>query len=302
LSPIRLQRFRGYAVFPIAFPQAKIDSLSATPPAMSTPPIALTIAGFDTSGGAGLQADLLAFHNHGYHTLTAITTVVTETPLEVVANEPVSPESLSRQLALLQKTYPIAAIKIGLLASPAQVTAITPLLKSATCPIVLDPVIVASTGTTLHEDETAFALINELAPLAFVLTPNLTEAKKLLGAESEGLSPRDIALALNQKITRPVLLTGGDQSDPETVTDLLADVGTIEAFQAERVQTEASLHGTGCVLSSALAAALGKGLSLAAAVPSARQYLREALANHYTIPYSKPLLALNHHAPRRHDP
>jgi hydroxymethylpyrimidine/phosphomethylpyrimidine kinase len=268
---------------------------------MSTPLVALTIAGFDTSAGAGLQADLLAFHNHGYHALTAVTTIVTETPLEVIANDAVSPESLCGQIRLLQKTYPIAAIKIGLLASPAQVAAIAPLLKQASCPIVLDPVIVASTGTTLHESETASALMTELAPLSDVLTPNLTEAKTLLGTESEGLSPQEVALALHRKTGSPILLTGGDQSDSDTVTDLLALEGKVEAFLAERVQTKAPLHGTGCVLSSALAAALGKGKPLTEAVHSARQYLRTALVNHYTIPYSEPLLALNHHASGRHD-
>lgn len=268
---------------------------------MTTQSIALTIAGFDTSAGAGLQADLLTLHNHGYHTVTAVTTLVVETPLEVVANEAVCSELLARQISLLLATYPVSTVKIGLLTSPSQVAVLVKLLGGATFPIVLDPVGISSSGTRLQEEGTGEALLRTLAPLVTVMTPNLPEACALLGEKVGERPPETVASDLARHAGCAVLLTGGHHGDPETVSDLLVCDGEAIPFASGRIETPASLHGTGCVLSSALAATLGQGLSLPAAVASARGYLRKTLSTYLSIDHSQPLLALNHHLPTSHD-
>lgn len=266
---------------------------------MPSPPVAFTIAGFDTSSGAGLQADLLTFHNHGYHTLTAATSLVVETPLEVTAVQAVSEALLVAQVSLLFATYPITTIKIGLLASLAQVDALVPLLRESNCPIVLDPVGTSSTGNRMQEQGTAQAILRKLAPLVTLITPNLPEARQLLGDETS--SPQTLARQLSENVGTSVLLKGGHGEDPEQVTDFLASAGQLTSFSSPRITTAASLHGTGCVLSSAIAAALGQGLDLRSAVEKGRGYLLSSLAQHYTIPHREPLLALNHHLTTSHD-
>jgi len=268
---------------------------------MNAPLIALTIAGFDTSSGAGLQADLLTFHNHGYHPLTAVTSIVVETPLKVTATEAIDPRLLQQQVSLLLETYPVAAIKIGLLASAAQVALLTPLLKNLHCPIVIDPVGIASTGSSLQTPDTPAAILTQLAPLATLMTPNLPEARQLLNL-APTVGAAEAASLLEAQTGQAVLLTGGHNSpDSEELTDHLAKDGQITTFSAPRIESAAPLHGTGCVLSSALAASLGQGHSLPIAADKARQYLRTSLRNHQTIPHQEPLLALNHHSLTSHD-
>lgn len=268
---------------------------------MTSQTIALTIAGFDTSAGAGLQADLLTLHNHGYHTVTAVTTLVVETPLKVVANEAVGSELLARQISLLMETYPITTLKIGLLTSPAQVAVLVELLQGATFPIVLDPVGISTSGTHLQESGTSAAILKTLAPMVTVMTPNFPEACELLGREIADCSPEEVAVALEKVAGCAVLLTGGHHGSPDIVCDLLVQDGEVTPFEGNRIETPAALHGTGCVLSSALAATLGQGLSLPAAVATARSYLRSTLSNYLSIAHSEPLLALNHHIPTSHD-
>ena len=258
-----------------------------------TPPVALTIAGFDTCAGAGLQADLLTFHNHGYHCLTAATCLVTETPLEVASVVPVSATHLTEQLSLLLKTYPVQTVKIGLLSSPDQVEVILAALNGFAGPIVLDPVGISTTGTTLQTPGTALAIYEKLAPRCSLITPNLPEALALL-KQAEEITPQEAALALSHHTKKPVLLTGGHHGLENKVCDLLAEHGRAKEFCDSRIITPASLHGTGCVLSTALAAHLGKEQTLEDAVTQARHYLRQALQEHLSFPHNKPLLALNH--------
>ncbi|MDP0492618.1 MAG: hydroxymethylpyrimidine/phosphomethylpyrimidine kinase [Verrucomicrobiota bacterium JB023] len=259
----------------------------------SSPPVALTIAGFDTSCGAGLQADLLTFHHHGLHPLTAATTLVAETPLQVVELAPVSTAFLQQQVALLLETYAVQVVKIGLLANADQAAALATLLAPLRVPIVLDPVGIASTGDSLQSPETAKALLTHLAPLSLLMTPNLPEARQLAGRDD--LAPADLALHLAETTGQAMLLTGGHHRAQGEVTDLLAFEGQIHRFVSPEIETEASLHGTGCVLSSAIAAQLALGSSLLEAVERGRHYLRQALAHHHEFPHpSRPLLALRH--------
>lgn len=272
---------------------------------MSNPPsptalTALTIAGFDTCAGAGLQADLLTFHNHGYHCLTAMTSLVVETPLLVKKTQPVDENLLRQQLEILLETYPVSTIKIGLLSSPAQVALLSKILANQTIPIVLDPVGISSTGSALQEAGTPDALINLLAPLATLITPNFPEASILLGTDQK-LSPENTAHELSDRIGTAVLLTGGHHGNDTEICDLLAHQGKQTTFSGSRIQAPASLHGTGCVLSSAITAELGHGKNLETAITSARRYLRTALHDYHAFTHSKPLLALNHLSAGRHD-
>ncbi len=257
-------------------------------------PVALTIAGFDSSAGAGLQADLLTFHNQGYHCLTAATAIVVETPLEVQSVTALDHHILQQQVALLLNTYPITAIKIGLLASPEQIFVLRDLLLHHPAPIVIDPVGISSTGTSLQQPHTASALLQHLAPLATLLTPNFPEAKTLLQSPQMN-SPQEAALNLWKQTGSNILLTGGHHGSENEFIDLLIKNGTPSHFSAPAITSATSLHGTGCVLSSAIAAKLGQGEHLKDAIENARRYLRKTMSNHLTFPHSQPLLALNHH-------
>ena len=267
---------------------------------MPVKPVALSIAGFDTSAGAGLQADLLTFHNRGYHCVTAATSLVVESPLEVSKVQTVPAELLRQQVSLLLETYPVAAIKIGLLSSPEQVFLLSEILAKQTAPIVLDPVGISSTGTTLQEEGTAIALVNDLAPLVTLITPNLPEVETLLGGQTEK-KPEDAARQLADKTGTSILLTGGHHGEGLEITDTLVSKDTLSRYCAPAIPNATSLHGTGCVLSSAISAGLGQGESLSNAIERARRYLREAMQNHLIFPHSKPLLALNHHSKGGHD-
>ncbi|MGJ8724229.1 MAG: hydroxymethylpyrimidine/phosphomethylpyrimidine kinase [Roseibacillus sp.] len=263
-------------------------------------PVALTIAGFDTCAGAGLQADLLTFHNHGYHCLTACTSLVVETPHQVREVKAISADLLLQQIELLLATYSVSAIKVGLLASPDQVMVLGEILGGQRVPIVVDPVGTSTTGSKLQEPGTSQALIEQLAPLSTLLTPNLPEARLLLGGNSD-LPADQVASLLARKIETSVLLTGGHNDSGSDVCDLLIHEGQSEPFCAPRIETSDSLHGTGCVLSSAIAAALGKNANFPTAITSARRYLRAAMTHHLSFPHSAPLLALNHHPTGSHD-
>ncbi|MFT6596570.1 MAG: hydroxymethylpyrimidine/phosphomethylpyrimidine kinase, partial [Akkermansiaceae bacterium] len=144
-------------------------------------PVALTIAGSDCSAGAGLQADLKTFTSFGVHCLTAVSCVVSETPLTVNQIHPVPPVILQDQIRLLLASYPVAAIKTGMLYSKAHIVAVCELLADTGIPLVVDPVMVASTGDPLLVDVALEAISERLLPLATVITPNLPEAGILLG-------------------------------------------------------------------------------------------------------------------------
>ncbi|MBK1835428.1 bifunctional hydroxymethylpyrimidine kinase/phosphomethylpyrimidine kinase [Roseibacillus ishigakijimensis] len=262
-----------------------------------SPPVALTIAGFDTSSGAGLQADLLTFHQLGLHALTAATSLVVETPREVRSQHPVPPSVLLAQVELLLSQYPVAVIKIGLLARCEQVRAIAPLLAAARLPLVIDPVGISSTGSAMQEAGTDRALRHELAPLARLLTPNFPEACRLTGSLPSD-EPHEVARRLARETGAAVLLTGGHHGSPEEVHDFLVSPEGERSFTSSRLAGATSLHGTGCVLSSAIAAGLGKGQQLADAVASGRAYLRQTLLHPLSWGEEDPMRALNHQAHR----
>jgi len=243
--------------------------------------VALTIAGSDCSAGAGIQADLKTFQHFQVHGLTAVTCVVSETANQVRAVHPVPAEIVRNQMALLLESFPISAVKTGMLFSAAHVVAVAEILRHyPLIPIVVDPVMIASTGTSLLEPEAIDAYRELLLPLARVITPNLPEAEALLGeAIPHEPALESAARRLADQFRTAILLKGGHLEGAECV-DLLVDHGTVHRFSAARISVPGS-HGTGCTLSAAITAALATGESLPQAVEIAKNYLGLTLRHSY---------------------
>lgn len=244
-------------------------------------PVALSIAGSDCSSGAGIQADLKTFQYFGVHGLTAVTCVVSETANLVRAVHPVPVEVVADQVSLMLESFPVAAAKTGMLFSAAHVDAVAGILKSnPAVKLVVDPVMVASTGASLLEADAVAAYRELLLPLARVITPNLPEAEVLLGrAIQDDAALEPAARELAERFGTAVLLKGGHLEGP-LCADLLVDGSGVFRFSSERIAVAGS-HGTGCTLSAAVTAALAMGDSLPCAVERAKTYLGETLRQSY---------------------
>lgn len=259
------------------------------------PPLALTIAGSDCSAGAGAQADLKTFQHFGVFGLSAITCVVAETSRHVGSVHPVPPAVVREQIDLLLASFPIAAVKTGMLFSTAHVEAVHAALAGFHGPLVVDPVMIASTGDPLLEPAAIAAYQQLLLPRATVITPNLDEAAHLAG---HPVTNRDAmpatARQLAARFHAAVLLKGGHLPGP-CAEDVLVEGEACHWFTTERVASPAS-HGTGCTLSAALAAALALGLPLPAAAAAAKRFLTAAIAGAFRWPApddGAPIHALN---------
>jgi hydroxymethylpyrimidine/phosphomethylpyrimidine kinase len=246
-------------------------------------PVVLTIAGSDCSAGAGIQADLKTFQHFQVHGLTAVTCVVSETANIVSTVHPIPVEVVCDQISLLLRSFPVAAIKTGMLFSAAHVVAVAHVLKRfPQIPLVIDPVMIASTGAPLLEPDAVFAYQNLLLPMARVITPNLPEAETLLGEKIPNKSALEKAARQLGKMFGTAILLKGGHLDGDDCIDLLVDSGKIYHFSAARIPVAGS-HGTGCTLSAAIAAGLARGDSLPDAVKSAKSYLGETLSQSYTF-------------------
>lgn len=241
-------------------------------------PIALTIAGSDCSAGAGIQADLKTFQHFGVFGLTAITCVVSETPRIVRKVHPVPVDVVIDQVELLLESYPIGAIKTGMLFSLEHITSIAAILsRFPHIPLVVDPVMIASTGAPLIEPDAIAAYQEILLPLSWLMTPNLPEAQTLLdGRTITSANIEQSARDLAEKYSTNVLLKGGHLFE-DSCPDFLCEAGELSCFEAPRLETEAS-HGTGCTLSAAIAAHLAKGETMFDACEHAKRYIGDALA------------------------
>ena len=248
----------------------------------ATVPVALTIAGSDSSAGAGIQADLKTFSALGVYGLTAITCVVAETPGKVLRIEPINPEIVHEQVAVLARNFPIAAAKTGLLCSGEIVEAVArgiDLLRKIDnrIPVVVDPVTVATSGDMLLAPEAMEIYERELFPIATLLTPNLEEAGKLISEPIRDLETmRKAGKQLQQKYQVSILLKGGHLAGDDAI-DLLFAGDRISEFSAPFVRGVAT-HGTGCTYSAAITAALASGLSLEAAVRRAKEFVTASIA------------------------
>ncbi|MDV7202399.1 bifunctional hydroxymethylpyrimidine kinase/phosphomethylpyrimidine kinase [Roseovarius sp. 10] len=232
---------------------------------------ALTIAGSDSGGGAGIQADLKAFSAMGVYGACVLTAVTAQNTQAVTAIHPVPDDVVAAQIKAVLEDIAIDAIKIGMLGTPSLIAAVADALAGYEGPIVLDPVMVAKSGDTLLADSAIDALTSLLFGRATLLTPNLPEAAKLVG---EG-SMQSQANALLELGVGAVLMKGG-HADGATCTDrLISQTGTQE-FAAPRVNTR-NTHGTGCSYSSAIAAGLAQDMELGDAVSRAHTWLHNAI-------------------------
>lgn len=238
---------------------------------------ALTIAGSDCSGGAGIQADLKTMTVNGVYAMSAITALTAQNTTGVSGIMEVTPEFLALQLdAIFQDIFP-DAVKTGMLSSAALIQVISAKLKEYQAKnIVVDPVMVATSGSKLISDEAIETLKTSLLPIATVITPNIPEASVLTGMEIK--TEQDMEAAAKQIYETyhcNVLLKGGHQIND--ANDLLFD-GTATWFLGKRIHNP-NTHGTGCTLSSAIAANLAKGKSLPEAISCAKEYISGALAD-----------------------
>ena len=238
---------------------------------------ALSIAGSDSSGGAGIQADMKTMSAHGVYAMTAITALTAQNTTGVTGILEVTPEFLSMQLdAVFTDIFP-DAVKIGMVSSAALIRVIARKLTDYRARhIVVDPVMVATSGSKLIQDEAIDTLKHKLLPLAELVTPNIPEAEILSGMEIR--CPQDMeqaARAISETYHCAVLLKGGH--DLNDANDLLYKNGTATWFHGKRIDNS-NTHGTGCTLSSAIASNLACGMELEDAVRSAKAYISGALA------------------------
>jgi len=227
------------------------------------PPRILAIAGSDSSGGAGIQADIKTITMLGGYAMTAITAVTAQDTTGVHALEVLPPGLVTAQIEACIGDIGVDAVKIGMLGSAAVADAVADALERAAVPVVFDPVMAATSGSLLADDATV-AAFERLMGLATLTTPNSAELDALGG--DAALEAKDIAY----------LATGGDASGPEVEDRLVVPGRPPDVWRASRIETRHN-HGTGCTLSSAIATGLGEGLDLADAILRAREFVRSAL-------------------------
>lgn len=253
---------------------------------MKPAPCILTIAGSDSGGGAGIQADLKTMAMLGTFGMSVITALTAQNSVEVRAIHAPPPDFVAVQLETVLDDFPVAAAKTGMLFSAEIIAAVAGVLRARkTFPLVVDPVCVSQTGHALLREDAVGALRRDMLPLADLLTPNRPEAELLSGLPLAG--DADVARVAGRLLelgARAVLLKGGHMADsgPEIVDFLCLPGRPPQALAMPRLDT-AHTHGTGCTLSAAIAAGLGKGLDLAAAVAAARNFLQEALRTGYGL-------------------
>jgi hydroxymethylpyrimidine/phosphomethylpyrimidine kinase len=244
---------------------------------MKTPVRILSIAGSDSGGGAGIQADIKTVTALGGYAMTAITAVTVQDSNGVHGVHPVPPQIVAEQIRAVMADIGADAIKTGMLVSGPCVDAVADALESfSAVPLVVDTVMIAKGGASLLDDGGIHAMKTRLFPRAALITPNAPEAARLAGITVE--SADDLARAgmmLREMGARAVLVKGGHLAG-ETVSDVLVDEAGVHRFSGSRIESS-STHGTGCTLASAIAMGLGQGLSLQEAILRARAFVRHAM-------------------------
>ena len=251
----------------------------AKPSARSEPrvPVALSIAGSDSGGGAGVQGDLLTFAAHRVHGTAVLTAVTAQNTRGVHAVGPIDPALISAQLTAVLDDFDVAAAKTGMLVAAPVVDVVVAALRRRPLPLVVDPVVVSSSGATLLDDDGVARLRADLLPLAAVVTPNLPELAVLTGLPVTGAA--EIAAAACRLLDQgcaAVLVTGGHAAGDPVDRLYRPGMATTE-LGGPRIATT-STHGTGCALSAAITAELARGAALLDAVGAARRFVAEALA------------------------
>jgi hydroxymethylpyrimidine/phosphomethylpyrimidine kinase len=242
-------------------------------------PVVLTVAGSDSSCGAGIQADLKTFSALGCHGLTTVTCVVAEIPGKVASIQPVSPAIVREQLRLLLAAYPVGAVKTGMLFSPSIIRAVAETLAGLKNrpPLVIDPVMAATSGDTLHRHGALSVYRRMLFPMATLITPNLDELRMLTGMTAS--SPAEM-LEAGRRLTAEsgthALLKGGHLAGKSATDILLGPDWEQRTYRAPFVRGVGT-HGTGCTYSAAIAAGLARGLPLADAVGLGKKFVTRAI-------------------------
>jgi len=263
----------------------------------------LSIAGSDPSGGAGIQADLKTFGALGCYGMAVVTALTVQNTQGVSAVHVPPIDIITGQIEAILADVNVAAIKIGLLPSAEAVEAVAGVLQKAACPIVLDPVLVATSGDALSKDDVPSALIKHLFARADLVTPNVSEAATLAGEPlpTDLAAVRLLAPTLLEKGARAILLKGGDLAGAltgATSDDLFYDASGETLFSAPRIRIGKSghdkTHGTGCTLSSAIACYLAQGLSMTEAIRAAKAYLTQALAHAHELDVGHGAKPLQH--------
>lgn len=245
----------------------------------SLPPIVLSFAASDPTGGAGLQADLLTLASMGCHPLSVVTALTVQDTRGVEALHAIDAEWVSEQARVLLEDMRVAAFKLGVLGSAENAAAIAEVLEDYPgVPVILDPVIASGRGDALADDALIDALRSLIVPQSTIVTPNSLEARRLAedDLEDEGLDLDACAQRLLAMGCDYVLVTGTHELGAEVVNTLYADAGVVRADRWPRLA--GSYHGSGCTLASAIAAALANGLGVPEAVRDAQEYTWQALA------------------------
>lgn len=240
--------------------------------------VCLTIAGSDSGGGAGIQADLKTFAAHGVYGTSAITLVTAQNTRGVSRVQLLEPDLVRAQMRAVFEDFPVACVKTGALGNAALVRAVADELRGRGLPLVVDPVMLAKSGDALLQADAIEALKDQLFPLALLVTPNLPEAESLLGLEAGFLDDeKRITGFTNGPQPFPMLLKGGHGSG-EILRDHLLLPDSVQSWSSPRLDSRHT-HGTGCTLSAAIAANLALGCSLSESVERARDYVYAAIEN-----------------------
>ncbi|PIE22533.1 MAG: bifunctional hydroxymethylpyrimidine kinase/phosphomethylpyrimidine kinase [Planctomycetota bacterium] len=238
---------------------------------------AMTIAGSDPSGGAGLQADLKTFQQFGVYGCSAVSLLTVQNTLGVEHVEVMDPELVVRQIRAIVSDLPMHAAKTGALGSEAVIRAVAKEAAGFDFPLIVDPVMVSKHGHPLLPEAAMAALREELLPKAFLITPNRHEAAALLGRKLEGAADlRQAVLELTELGPEHVLLKGGREGDENV--DLLCHQGECLEFRAAHFDTP-HLHGSGCVLAAAITAELARGQTLRSAIHHAKSFVTQAMVH-----------------------
>lgn len=245
-------------------------------------PIALTIAGSDSGGGAGIQADLKTFTALGCHGTTAITCITAQNPRAVTGIQPIRADIVRKQMEAVFAELPPRAAKTGMLFAPDIINVVADFFATGKRPpLVVDPVMVATSGAVLLKPSAIRALKERLLPLATLVTPNLDEAQLLVGRKLRSLEDLlDAGEELHATYGCAALVKGGHLTLGEEAVDVLFDGKQFTVLKARRVKG-ISTHGTGCTYSAAIAAHLAQGAKLPQAVTLAKEFITRAIANSY---------------------
>ena len=256
-----------------------------------TPPVVLTIAGFDPSSGAGATADIKTIAAHGCYGMAALTALTVQSTSGVRRCEASDPVLLRETLEELKADSRISAVHVGMLASDKVATVVADFLESSELPcVVLDTIVRSSSGATLLDDKGVSVLADRLIPLASVITPNAQEASLLTGTKVQTeIDMKNAAQQLQEMGAKAVVVTGGHLTP--TVDVLLSPNGALQIFKSEQLAAPFT-HGTGCAFSTAIACHLAQGRPLAEAVLLAKSYLTAAITNGY--PVGKGVSPVNH--------